>query len=179
MSALADAVDAGLIKAAGVSNYSVEQTRRAHAALAEREVALACNQIPFSLLNRQHERDGLLDMCGQLGVTVVAYSPLEMGLLTGKYTPGNPPPGARNRRYGREWLAQIQPLIGLLREIGRAHGDKTPSQVALNWVMRKGAVPIPGAKNARQAAENAGALGWSLTDDEVTALDTISGGMQL
>jgi len=178
MSALAYAVDAGLIRTAGVSNYRVEWTRRAHAALAKRGVPLACNQIPFSLLNRRHERNGQLDLCRDLGVTVVAYSPLGMGVLTGKYTPDNPPPGARGRRYGRERLAQIQPLIDLLREIGQARGDKTPSQVALNWVIRKGAVPIPGAKNARQAAENAGALGWSLTADEVSALDTMSEGLQ-
>jgi aryl-alcohol dehydrogenase-like predicted oxidoreductase len=80
----------------------------------------------------------------------------------------------RRRMYGRNILARIQPLIGLLREIGEAHGGKTPSQVSLNWLMCKGAVPIPGAKNLRQAQENNGAVGWRLTDDEVVQLDEVS-----
>jgi len=64
----------------------------------------------------------------------------------------------------------VQPLLSLMREIGAGHG-KTPAQVALNWVICKGAIPIPGAKNARQAEDNAGALGWRLADDEMAALD--------
>jgi diketogulonate reductase-like aldo/keto reductase len=65
-------------------------------------------------------------------------------------------------------------LIGLLREIGQAHGGKTPAQVALNWVIGKGAVPIPGAKTLKQAEENIGALGWNLTEEEMAALDEAS-----
>ena len=61
-----------------------------------------------------------------------------------------------------------------MREIGDNYGGKTPAQVSLNWIMRKGAVPIPGAKNARQAKENAGALGWELSADEVVALEHAS-----
>lgn len=171
MDALADAVEAGLTRAVGVSNYNVEQTRRAHAALAARGVALASNQVQYSLLHRKPETEGLLDLCRELGVTVIAYSPLAMGALTGKYTPDRPPKGARGRRYTPRILAAIQPLIHLMREIGEGHGGKTPAQVALNWVMCKGAVPIVGAKNRRQAEENAGALGWRLTPEEVTALD--------
>jgi pyridoxine 4-dehydrogenase len=71
-------------------------------------------------------------------------------------------------------MMQLQPLIRLMREIGEAHGGKTIGQVALNWTIAKGALPIPGAKNARQTKENIGALGWSLTDDEVTGLDIAS-----
>ncbi len=178
MAGLADAVDAGLVRAVGVSNYNVEQMRRAHAALAERGVALASNQVLYSLLDRQPEQSGLADTCRELGVTLIAYSPLAQGLLTGKYTPQNTPPGVRRFRYTRQRLAQVQPLIALLRQLGEAHGGKTPAQVALNWVMCKGAVPIPGAKNARQAQENAGALGWRLTDGQVAALDEISAKMQ-
>ncbi len=174
MAGLADAVEAGLVRAVGVSNYDLEQTRRAHAALAERGVPLASNQVQYSLLHREPEQDGLLETCRQLGVTLIAYSPLGMGLLTGKYTPENPPPGLRGRRFNRKLLGQIQPLIALLREIGEVHGGKSPAQVALNWVICKGAVPIPGAKNARQAQENAGALGWHLADEEMAALDEAS-----
>lgn len=177
MAGLAEAATAGLTRTVGVSNYNVEQTRRAHAALARRGVPLASNQVEYSLLNRQPERDGLITTCRELGITVIAYSPLGMGVLTGKYTPDSPPPGLRRRRANARYLARIQPLIALLREIGSAHGGKTPAQVALNWVLCKGALPIPGAKNAQQARENAAALGWQLTQDQVAALDEASEGL--
>ncbi|MGH2368394.1 MAG: aldo/keto reductase, partial [Chloroflexota bacterium] len=91
MDALADAVEAGLARAVGVSNYNVKQLRRAHAALARRGVPLASNQVQYSLLHRRPERDGVAQACRDLGVTLIAYSPLELGLLTGKYTPDTPP----------------------------------------------------------------------------------------
>lgn len=177
MDALADEVHNGRVRAAGVSNYNIDQTRRAHAALKQRGVPLASNQVPYSLLDRRVEKNGLLALCQQLGVRVIAYSPLAQGLLTGKYTPAHPPPGLRRGRYGRR-LAKIDPLIQLLRQIGEQHGDatgaKSPAQVALNWTICKGALPIPGAKNAAQAQHNMGALGWRLTDDEVARLDELS-----
>lgn len=172
--ALGEAVQAGLTRAAGVSNYNADQTRRASDVLAKRGVPLASNQVKYSLLDRHIERDETMQTCRDLGVTIIAYSPIEMGLLTGKYTAQNPPRGARGLRYSRQYLGKIRPVIGLLREIGAAHDGKTPSQVALNWVMCKGALPIPGAKNARQAEENIGALGWRLTEAEVAAIDTAS-----
>jgi aryl-alcohol dehydrogenase-like predicted oxidoreductase len=174
MEALADAIAAGMTRIVGVSNHDVSQTERAHNALRKRGLALASNQVEYSLLDREPERTGLLKLCQQLGVTLIAYSPLAMGVLTGKYTPGNVPKGVRGRWYNREYLQKIQPLIACLRQIGEAHGGKTPSQVALNWVICKGALPIPGAKNVRQAQENAGALGWRLTADEVATLDNAS-----
>ena len=170
MDAMADAVDAGLIKAVGVSNYNAGQTRRAHAALARRGVPLASNQVEYNLWQRNVETNGLLDVCRDLNVTVIAYSPLAQGLLTGKYTPQNPPPGLRGRRYAKV-LAKVQPVTRLLAETGAAHGGKTAAQTALNWAICKGTVPIPGAKNERQAVDNAGALGWRLDPGEVQALD--------
>ncbi len=169
--ALADAVEAGLTRAVGVSNYDSAQMLRAHSALAKRGIALASNQVEFHLLNRRVERDGLLKLCRELGVTLIAYSPLAKGMLTGKYTAKAPPPGLRSYLFRRARLAKIQPLIQLLRAIGDAHDGKSPVQVALNWVMSKGAVPIPGAKNARQARDNAAALGWRLAEHEIAALD--------
>lgn len=178
MDAMADAVAQGLTRLVGVSNFNAAQMRQAHATLAKRDIPLTANQFHYSLLKRAPERNGLLDACRELGVVPVAYSPLEMGLLTGKYDASHRPPGTRKYRYSSGLLERIQPLISLLREIGSAHGDtngaRTPAQVALNWVIAKGAVPIPGAKNIRQAASNAGALGWSLTPDEVAALDEAS-----
>ncbi len=170
MAALADAVEAGLVQAVGVSNYNVEQMRRAHEALAKRGIPLVSNQVQYSLLHRRPERDGLMAACRELNITLIAYSPLAMGVLSGKYTPTNPPSGLRGRRYRPKRLAQLQPLLDLLKELAAAH-QKTPAQVALNWVICKGAVPIPGAKNAQQARENAGALGWRLTEEEIAALE--------
>ena len=68
-------------------------------------------------------------------------------------------------------MEQVDAIVAVLRSIGAAHGGKTPSQVALAWLIAHGAVPIPGAKNRSQAEQNAGALGWRLTDDETAALD--------
>jgi aryl-alcohol dehydrogenase-like predicted oxidoreductase len=175
MDGLADAVQAGFVRAVGVSNYSAEQMRRAHAALAKRGVVLASNQVEYSLLHRAPERNGLVQTCREMSVALIAYSPIRKGLLSGKYTPENRPTGTfRSTLANRDYLARIQSLITLLREIGQAHGGKTPSQVALNWVMCKGALPIPGAKNVRQAQENAGALGWYLSGSEILALDAVS-----
>lgn len=174
MSAMADAVEEGLIRAVGVSNYNREQMGRAQDALAKRGLRLASNQVHYSLLYREPERNGVLNACHTSGVTLIAYSPLESGVLTGKYTPTNPPPIARRSRFSAARLARIQSLIGLLKEIGQAHEGKTPSQVALNWAMCKNTLPIPGVKNARQAQDNVGALGWQLTGDEIATLDKAS-----
>ena len=168
-SALADAIDAGLTHAAGVSNYNREQTIRAHHTLQLRGYGLASNQVEYSLLKREIEDNGVMEACKERGIRIIAYSPLGMGLLTGKYTPENPPPGTRARMY-RKLLPKLAPLIAVLREIGEAHG-KSPAQVALNWTICKGTLPIPGAKNAQQMEHNAGALGWRLSDDEVARLD--------
>lgn len=171
---LATAVEQGRARAVGVSNYNADQTRRAHAILAERGIPLACNQIPYSLLHRDPERNGLLDTCRQLGVTVIAYSPLAQGLLTGKYGPDQPPPGMRGRRDQPAYLQRLTPLIATLRRIGDELGGKTTAQVALNWCICKETVPIPGAKNVRQALDNGGALGWRLSAAQVAALDKAS-----
>jgi aryl-alcohol dehydrogenase-like predicted oxidoreductase len=170
MEAMADAVEAGLVRAVGVSNYSANHMRRAYVALAKRGVPLASNQVEYSLLVRNPERNGVLQACKDMSVTLIAYSPLTMGLLTGKYGPEHPPAGLRGRKYSRGYLARMQPLIAALRQVGEAHG-KTPAQVALNWLIVKGAVPIPGAKNARQAQDNAGAMGWRLSSEEIATLD--------
>ena len=149
--------------------------RRAHVVLARRGMALASNQVEYSLLARNPERTGLIQACRDLRVTFIAHTPLAQGLLTGKYTPENPPRGLLRRlRYRSRRLASIKPLITLLREIGHAHESKSPAQVALNWVICKGGVPIPGAKNALQAQENIGALGWRLDDNQIAALDAAS-----
>ncbi len=171
MEQMAWAVGEGLVQAVGVSNFNRDQMLRAREALARHGIPLAANQLPYSLLRRGIELQGLLETCQREGISVVAYSPLEQGLLTGKYGPQNPPPRSQIRRRGGAYLSRLPHLIGLMREIGQEHGGKSPSQVALNWAICKGTIPIPGAKNGRQARENAGAMGWRLAASQVEALE--------
>jgi aryl-alcohol dehydrogenase-like predicted oxidoreductase len=175
--ALADVQQAGLTRAVGISNCNLVQVRRAHAVLARRGIPLASNQVEYSLLHRTPEHSGLLEACRDLGVIVVAYRPLGYGLLTGKYRLEDLPAVLHGRLIRKADLLRVTPLLDLLRELARNH-DKTLSQVALNWIVCKGAVPIPGAKNPLQAAENAGALGWRLTPAEIAALDRVSEPLQ-
>lgn len=175
MNALATEVEKGRIQAVGVSNYNVEQMRQAHKILASRGVPLATNQVRYSLLSRQVEKQGIIDSARQLGVTILAYSPLAQGLLTDKYTGEEKPEGARkiDSRFSKEGLEKIALVMSTLRKIGKKY-DRAPSQVALNWLIAQGVIPIPGAKNAIQAKENAGALGWSLSQDEVNQLELMT-----
>lgn len=174
MDQLARAVKAGKVKAVGVSNYSAEQMRQAHAALAMHGIPLASNQVEYSLLVRKPEVDGVLDACRELGITLIAYSPLAGGRLTGKYSAQNRPGGFFRSvlpQYGRKSLEAIQPVLKVVREIGEKYG-KTPSQIAIRWLIENPIVlPIPGAKNGKQALENAGALSFSLTTEEMDSLD--------
>jgi aryl-alcohol dehydrogenase-like predicted oxidoreductase len=171
--ALADALAAahgeGLIRAVGVSNYSIRETRSIARALETCGLRLATNQIEFSLLRRAPETSGLLAACADLGVIPLAYSPIGQGRLTGKYSAAHPPPGKRN--FSNHPMAVVDGIVDELRRVGDEQGGKLPSQVALNWVIAKGAVPIPGAKSAHQAEENAGALGWELDGDQLARLD--------
>ncbi len=174
MDALAEAVKEGKVRHVGVSNYNAKQLRRAHDRLASHGVKLASNQVEYSLLKRTPETNGVLDACRDLGVTLIAYSPIAQGLLTGKYGPGDRPSGLV-RRFGKSFgernLKRVEPVVNILREIGEARG-KEPAQVALNWlVTRQNTLPIPGAKNERQARQNAGALGWTMTNEEAEKLD--------
>ena len=121
MDAMSDVVADGLIRAVGVSNYSPTQTTIAFEALAKLKIPLASNQVRYSLLDRHPERSGLVDLCKKLDITIIAYSPLEKGILTGKYTPDNVPTGFRSWRYNKTYLIKIEPLLNALREIGKAH----------------------------------------------------------
>jgi aryl-alcohol dehydrogenase-like predicted oxidoreductase len=177
MDLMADAVRGGKVRAVGVSNYSAEQMRTAHAALAKHGIPLASNQVEYSLLHRQPETNGVLDACRELGITLIAYSPLAGGALTGKYAAGARPRGLRRfmmpyfRGKGPQKAASV---IALLREIGERY-SKTPSQVALRWLMEQDSVlPIPGAKNGEQAAVNAAALSFQLTPGEIEAIHQVT-----
>ncbi len=178
MNALAKEVKRGRIATVGVSNYSAEQMKEAHQYLGEQGIPLAVNQVCYSLLNRQIESNGVMDTAKDLGVTILAYSPLAQGLLTGKYNPekSTKPMGARqiDPRFSKSGLEKLSPLLTLLQKLADKY-QKTPAQVALNWLITKGNVmPIPGAKTASQARENAGALGWSLNEEDANELSRLS-----
>lgn len=170
MAGLTECVKEGLTRTVGVSNFNQTQMLAAYSALARHGIPLASNQVHYSLLNRTVEKNGTLARCKELGIRLIAYSPIEKGLLSGKYAPGSPPPGARSRTY-TSLLPRIGKLLKLMTEIGQDHGGKSNTQIALNWVICKGALPIPGAKTGAQALENTGGLGWRLTEEEVARLD--------
>lgn len=172
MEGMVECVKRGWARTVGVSNFGHKRMLRAYSALAQHGIPLASNQVHYSLLSRAVEKNGTLARCKELGIRLIAYSPLEQGLLTGKYSPENPPPGVRGSHYV-EFLKKLPPIIKTLQEIAQNHG-KTVSQTALNWVICKGALPIPGAKNARQAEENSGGAGWRMREDEVAKLDEVT-----
>jgi len=179
MNAMANLVEAGKIRSVGVSNFNPIRMRRAHAALAKRGLPLAVNQVRYSLLHRAIETDGVLDTARELSVTIVAYTPLERGLLSGKYHKNpelfNRMPGWRKARMQRD-LERSQPLINAMDEIATKY-EVTIAQVALNWLINFNGeiiVTIPGATMVRQAEENAGAMKFRLSDDDMAWLDDVS-----
>ena len=125
---LADCVDAGLCDAVGVSNFKAERVRSAVRALGARGVVLSSNQVQYSLLYREPERNGVLEACREAGVSVVAYSPLAQGLLTGKYTGSGAaaPSGPRAAVFTPARLAGVESLLGVMREIGQGRGVREP-----------------------------------------------------
>jgi len=173
MEGMLECVKRGWTRTVGVSNFGQKRMLRAYSTLAQHGIPLASNQVHYSLLSREVEKNGTLARCKELGIRLIAYSPLEKGLLTGKYSSENPPPGVRGPQYG-EMLKKLPPVLKLIQEIGQNHAGKAVSQVSLNWLICKGALPIPGAKNMRQAEENAGGAGWQMTEEEVTKLDEIT-----
>ena len=179
MDAMADLVEAGKIRSVGVSNFDADRMRRAHAELQKRGLPLAVNQMEYSLINREIESNGVLETAKDLGVTIVAYTPLGYGLLTGKYH-RNPAllkqAASFRRRMLTKTLEPARPLVDALEEIGNKY-DSTPGQVALNWVIHsqgESVVTIPGATKAEHAKESAGAMNFKLTDDELFRLDELS-----
>ena len=167
---IADIAKDGLIGSGGVANFSSDQTKRAYDILEKRGIILASNQVGYSLLNRKVESDGLIQTCKEIGVSVISYGPLAEGLLTGKYRIENPPPLMRKLRWAGKRLKLLPPLLSLMSDIASAHGA-SQSQVALNWLIKKNTFPIPGAKSAIQASDNADTMKWALSDDEMEALD--------
>jgi aryl-alcohol dehydrogenase-like predicted oxidoreductase len=182
MEAMAALVAAGKIRAVGVSNFSASRMRRAHAALSRHGIPLASNQVRYSLVQRGIETNGILDAAKELGVTIIAYSPLGQGILSGRFH--DDPTLVRKRVGPRRYmplfrasgLERTRPLVDELRRIAGARAV-SPSQVALNWLVHfhgDTVVAIPGASRPRHAEEAAGALGFRLSGDEVGRLEALS-----
>jgi aryl-alcohol dehydrogenase-like predicted oxidoreductase len=182
MAAMADLVAEKKIRAVGVSNFNPERMQRAHAALAKRGLPLVSNQVRYSLVDRRIESDGTMTLAKELGVTIIAYSPLGQGLLTGRYH--DDPSYVRARPGPRKWMSSFRPkglersrpLIQGLKAIADAHGASA-GQVTLAWLCQfhgDTVVVIPGASRSAQAQENAGALGLTLSRAELERIDELS-----
>lgn len=148
MRAMAELVEQGLVRYVGVSNFTPELMKRAQEALGPHP--LVCNQVGYHLKNR-HIENNVLPYCQEHDITVMAYSPFGQA--------GFPAAGTQERE--------------VLDEIG-AHYGKTAFQVALNWGIRhSGVVSIPKSSNLAHIRDNAEAIGWSLSEDDLQTLDRI------
>ncbi|WP_273833785.1 aldo/keto reductase [Guptibacillus sedimenti] len=179
MKQMASLVKEGHIGAVGVSNFNRDKMDRAIQELKRHGVNLASNQMKYSLLDRRIETNGVLDLAKQNGVTIIAYSPLEQGILTGKFHQ-NPElvanlsgPRKHMSQFKPQGLAKTMPLIDLLKEIGHSYGVGA-GQVALNWLVHfhdQTVVAIPGASKLKHAEDNVKVLGFKLTQDEMKRID--------
>lgn len=179
MNEMADLVDAGTIRVVGVSNFSKERMVKAHEALADRGIPLAANQVHFSLVKRGIEFNGILETAKELGVTIMAYTPLGQGVLTGKLH-SNPelldlmPRMRRNRLRGN--LKKSRPLIDTLESIASEH-NATVAQITLSWTTTfhgDTVIAIPGATKTYQAEQNAGAMQISLSSEQKETISSLS-----
>lgn len=168
---LADVYEQGLVKGVGLSNYGPKRLKQVQKKFAARGVLITTLQVQYSLLSTYPVTQlKLKDLCDELGIKLIAYSPLALGLLTGKYSEqGLLPKGIRGLLF-RQILPGMRSLLGCLQEVAQSR-NKTMSQVAINWCICKGTIPIPGAKSVEQARENIGALGWQLDASEIAELD--------
>jgi aryl-alcohol dehydrogenase-like predicted oxidoreductase len=181
MKAMAQLVKSGSIRHAGVSNFPAKAMRKAWEALQKEGISLVSNQVPYSLLNRKIESNGILDTAKELGITIIAYSPLAQGLVTGKF---HDSPELLNsigfRKYSAlfkpKGLEKSRPVTETVKKLAAKY-NVTPSQVALNWLINfhgDTVVAIPGATKAAHARENTGALTFLLSREDMELLDTVS-----
>ncbi len=182
MKEMAELVDKGKIRYVGVSNFSASSMRKAHNELSKYGLKLVSNQVNYSLLKRQIERNGILDTAKELGISLIAYSPLARGLLTGKFHDN---PGLMNKRHifrryyaslNKAKLKKSSQVVQALKSIAKKY-QVTPSQVALNWVINANGetiLAIPGATKVGQARDNADAMKFELSEDDIYYLNEVS-----
>jgi pyridoxine 4-dehydrogenase len=171
---LADLVEQGLVASVGVSNLGPRRLRLAHRRLASRGVQLSSLQVQLSLLAAQPLAAGdVAEVCRELGIELIAYSPLALGLLARGPGPlPRLPQGPRGWLWRRLWPG-LQPLLQAMAEVGAVH-QATPVEVALNWCRAHGAMPIPGLRRVDHVETAARALRWSLSAAEREELDRVA-----
>ncbi len=185
MEAMAKLVMAKKIRNVGVSNFSASKMRSAWETLQKSGINLLSNQVRYSLLDRKIETNGVLDTVKELGITIIAYSPLAQGLVTGKFHDN--PELLKNigfRKYSSlfkpKGLEKSLPVVELIKKLATKY-ESTPSQIALNWLIQfhgDAVVAIPGATKAKHAEENAGAMKFKLSAEDMSLLDEASKGFK-
>ena len=182
MAAMARLVKDGKIRFIGVSNFSAKRMVRTDKALQDLGLRVVSNQVHYSLLNRKIETNGTIEAAREHGITIIAYSPLEQGILTGRFHEQPETikrlPSSRRMTGGLRpaRMARSRAVIEALVEIASRY-KATPAQVALNWLIHfhgESVVAIPGATKVGQARDNAGAMAFALTRDELDHLDRVS-----
>ena len=181
MTAMAELFNRKLIKAIGVSNFSAKKMENSWKTLQKSGIPLASNQVRYSLLDRRIESNGVMDLAKKLGITIIAYSPLAQGIVTGKFHDN--PELLKNigfRKYSSQFkpegLEKSRPVVTLLKELAVKY-NVTPSQVALNWLIQYNGdtvVAIPGATKEIHVKENCGAMSFRLSDEDMARLDNVS-----
>ena len=172
---ICDVYDAGLCDAVGVSNFGPQQLLKVASRLQERNVPLGVAQVQYSLMT-YGVGQYMNQACDTAGCRLISYSPLCLGLLTGKYNLDNlPRPGNPRRQLFRELLPGAQDLIQTLDVVAKEY-NKTPSQIAINWAICKGTVPIPGCRTMVQATSHveAASTRFRLKPDVMAELDRVA-----
>lgn len=181
MEAMATLVRNRKIKVVGVSNFSAKQMRSAWETFQKSGINLVSNQVQYSLLQRKIESNGIMETAKELGITIIAYSPLAQGLVTGKFH--DHPELLKNigfRRFSSQFkpkgIEKSRPVAEMVKKLAVKY-NATPSQVALNWLIHYNGntvVAIPGATKATHAAENTGAMKFVLSKEDMHLLDEVS-----
>jgi aryl-alcohol dehydrogenase-like predicted oxidoreductase len=171
MEALEILLQKGKIRAAGVCNYSSDLVSEAI-----KSINLASNQVPYSMVRRDIETD-LVPFCIRKKIGILAYSPLQRGLLSGKIKPGHKFNAGDTRPdspyYKEPNLTKILDFLEKIRPIAEGH-NATLSQLVLNWTIQQPGITcaLAGARNPAQVLENKGAADFMLTHDEIENINT-------
>jgi aryl-alcohol dehydrogenase-like predicted oxidoreductase len=181
MTAMAHLLEKKQIRSIGVSNFSAKRMKNAWETLNKKGIPLASNQVRYSLLDRRIESNGVMEMAKKLGISIIAYSPLAQGLVTGKFHEN--PELLKNIGY-RKYIPQFRPsalkkslpVVTLVKELALKY-NVTPAQIALNWLIHfqgDTVVAIPGATKENHVKENVGAMSFVLSDEDMARLDKVS-----
>lgn len=164
----------GKIRAIAVSNFAVRDLEEARSYLSRTDIA--SNQLRYNILQRNIEEE-VLPYCKREGITVLAWSPIAQGALSGKYTSKSFPRGdvrVENIIFTEPNMQKVDTVVAVLSKIAKNH-SRTISQVALNWLASNPIViPIPGVKNPAQAIENVSSLEFDLTNQELSEIERVS-----